>query len=111
MSLTYNRNKRGPRAEPWGTPHCVIRLSETKLSTAVVCLRSNKYERSQSFTIPRIPQKCSLLRRIEWSTVSNAFFKSIKIPQVYLLLFLFLCITLRMSRFACCVLWPPLKQN
>ena len=43
--------------------------------------------------------------------MSNAFFKSIKIPQVYLLLFIFLCITFRMSRIACCVLWPPLKPN
>ena len=55
MSLTYSRNKRGPRTEPWGTPHCVLKLTETKLPTAVVCLRSNKYERNQSFTIPRIP--------------------------------------------------------
>ena len=33
MSLTYKRNKRGPRIEPWGTPHSSFPGSEKLFST------------------------------------------------------------------------------
>ena len=27
-SFIYRRNKRGPRTDPWGTPHVMFRISE-----------------------------------------------------------------------------------
>ena len=65
MSLTYSRNKRGPRTEPWGIPHCVIWLSETSCQLRLFACDQNKYEGNQSFTIPRIHRNAVLLRRIE----------------------------------------------
>ena len=36
-SLIYNMNNRGPRIDPWGTPHVIDLIVDTKVFTLVNC--------------------------------------------------------------------------
>ena len=46
-SLIYRRNSKGPRIEPWGTPHVIIPESDSTPFTQHFCLRSLRYEKNQ----------------------------------------------------------------
>ena len=60
--------------------------------------------------MPRKPWWSNLRKRISWSTVSKAFFRSMKIPHENKRLFIFVCIAFTISRIACrveCALRKP----
>ena len=41
-SLIYIRKRRGPSADPWGTPFLICKIREDVLFTSVYCVRSSK---------------------------------------------------------------------
>ena len=43
-SLMYNRNKIGPRLEPWGTPHFSCLTDDTLLFTEHIWFRPERYD-------------------------------------------------------------------
>ena len=71
--MRYNK---GPSIVPWGIPQVKVQLLERKPLTAHFCVQLSKYEESNSETFPLIPYEFSLDNKIEWLTVSNAFFRS-----------------------------------
>ena len=80
ISLMYNKKNNGPRTDPWGTPHFTKPISDyTPLSTVNWRLLI-RYDLENIFAWPRIPQQSNFRNIISWSTVSNAFLKSINIP-------------------------------
>ena len=87
-SLAYIKIKSGPNIDPCGTLHVIVRhLERLLLSYAIFCfvlLRSWKAK-------PRLfPQNYNekILFKILWSTVSNAFFRSMKISKANKLTYL-----------------------
>ena len=103
VSLINIRNRRGPSTQPCGTPHGTISLTGINESISVVWVRLNRYDENQSLTMPRTPEWFNLLSKIEWSTASKAFFKSMKIPHDNSLLSMFFCKELTISIIACWV--------
>ena len=49
-SFIYNKNRRGPRTDPWGTPQYIVVRPESKPFMDIYWLQLN-----QSFETPRIP--------------------------------------------------------
>ena len=80
-SLMYIRKSKGPSTEPWGTPMFKARVSDISLLIAVCWVLSARYVLNNFKGIPLTPYCSSLARRMSWSTVSNAFWKSRKTPQ------------------------------
>ena len=76
MSLTYTRNKSGPRIDPWGTPQVTFWKGDKVPPISTGCLRFVKYEWNHSLEHVSKPKAWSLLIRMQWSTVSNAFWRS-----------------------------------
>ena len=73
----YNVNKTGPNTEPWGTPYKSGRGFEVDPLTMTDWNRWETYEQNHLRTLPLIPKVISRrLRRIEWSSVSNAALRS-----------------------------------
>ena len=73
----YNVNKTGPNTEPWWTPYKSGRGFEVGPLTMTDWNRSETYEQNLLRTLPLIPKVISRrLRRIEWSSVSNAALRS-----------------------------------
>ena len=69
-------NRRGPRTEPCGTPHC--RTDEVdSWPTNTDWVRQLKYEINQSRTVPEQPKVLrKLVIRMLWSVVLKAAYKS-----------------------------------
>ena len=78
--LMYNRNSRGPRIEPWGTPQYMKLISEFTLLITVTWVLSERKSRKRLRLAPLNPYSSNFDRRISWSIVSNTFFKSINRP-------------------------------
>ena len=75
----YRLKSRGPRMDPWGTPHVSGVEDEDQLPIVTEKLLSSRYELSQFKTVPDSPTQCSSQwRRMAWSTVSNAALRSSK---------------------------------
>ena len=69
----YIMNSRGPRTEPWGTPHKQAHEEERWLSHLTRKVRDDKYDLNQFKTDPWIPnQEDRRVIRMSWSMVSNA---------------------------------------
>ena len=54
-SLMYIKNSKGPRSDPWGTPHVVFLASEMMSFTLSLCARDVKYDLRKSWALPLIP--------------------------------------------------------
>ena len=59
-SLMYNKNSKGPRIEPWGTPQWIVFVTE--LVSTNWCLPF-RYFLIQSFEIPRITAMIKFLKK------------------------------------------------
>ena len=69
----YNKYNKGPRTDPWGTPHFNARCEEWLFPTLTNSLREDRYDFSHLSTVPWKPKQVdSLVTRRVWSTVSNA---------------------------------------
>ena len=77
-SLIYKRKNNGPSTDPCGTPHLIWEASDKQLLAKHLCDRSCKYVVNQISVFVSNPYHSSFFNKMEWSTVSNAFFKSIK---------------------------------
>ena len=71
-SVIYNRNSSGPRIVSYGTRQVNGWLMEH------ICVRFSKYNLNHLDAFPHMPWWLNLDKRISWSTVSKAFFKSRK---------------------------------
>ena len=66
-------NRRGPRMEPWGTPHVILVCSDVKLPIDAKYFLFSKYDLNQFSTVPERPAQFSgSLSNILWSTVKAA---------------------------------------
>ena len=48
-------NKRGPKMDPWGTPHVMLAGVDNTLSRETCWERFFKYDEIQLFALPQIP--------------------------------------------------------
>ena len=55
MSFMYIKKSRGPKIDPWGTPHVMSKSGEETPSNTTDCLREERYEEKQQFAGPLIP--------------------------------------------------------
>ena len=76
-SLMYNRNSRGPRNDPSGTPQRMKLVSEFTLLITVTWVLPESKARKRLMLAPLNPYSSNFDKRIRWSIVSNVFFKSI----------------------------------
>ncbi len=72
-------NKKGPRMDPCGTPIITGCSSERDRLKLTCWIRLDKYDLNHSSSLPSTPYATSFLSNVPWSTVSNAFLRSIKI--------------------------------
>ena len=79
MSLTQIRKSKGPRIEPWGTPHNIRPLSESWFSMLIKNIPSETYDWNYVMHLSEKPMALSFLKRISWLYVSNAFWRSVNI--------------------------------
>jgi hypothetical protein len=86
-SLTNKMYNSGPRILPWGTPEVIGREGEVYPSMYVLCVLLQRYDLSNARGRPLMPRLYSLSSRMLWSTVSNAFLRSISITRQELELF------------------------
>ena len=61
-SSTNNRSNIGPSRDPWGTPDVSGNSREVAPRTVTCCLRSCKYERNQSWSLPVMPYSFIYMR-------------------------------------------------
>ena len=54
-SFVYNKNNKGPRTEPCGTPHNTVRTLELTPFTTVNCFLSVRYDLKNSKASPLMP--------------------------------------------------------
>ena len=80
-SFMYNKDRSGPRPDPWGTPQFIIARPDSYPFVDTYWLRLDKQDLKQSFKTPQIPLRFNCASSIWWSTVSKAFCKSAKTPQ------------------------------
>ena len=76
ISLIYNKNKYGPRTEPWGTPAEVLVQVEWKPSWMTLCFLSERQLENQLRREPQIPYFLSLNKRPLCHTLSSALLTS-----------------------------------
>ena len=82
----YNKNKRGPKMDPCGTPNLIEIYDEKVWFKAVNWDLDLKYEVYKDKTGPLNPYLNSLRSRTSWLTESKAFARSRNIEQVFNLL-------------------------
>ena len=63
-SLIYSKNSRGPKIDPWGTPHVIFKKDVFCPSTSIYCFLSERQLSNHSKLLPLTPYKLSFLRRI-----------------------------------------------
>ena len=80
-SFTCDKNRRGPRTEPWGTSQFTVARANLLLFVETNWLRLNRYSLNQLLKTPNIPLWSNFANSIWWSTVSKAFYKLTKTPQ------------------------------
>ena len=69
----------GPRTDPCGTPHFTSHIEESTPFITVNCFLLPRYDIKKLFACPRIPYLSNMSSNISWTTVSNAFVRSMKI--------------------------------
>ena len=60
----YNRNKIGPRLEPWGTPHFSCLTGDILLFTEHILFRPERYDSNHFKLVPLIPHNSSYDNRM-----------------------------------------------
>ena len=76
IGMQYMVKRRGPRTDPWGTPHSSRWWRETTSPILIASVLSDKYEVSHASADPRIPIEYNCRSSILWSTVSKAAVRS-----------------------------------
>ena len=76
ISFMTIKNRRGPKIDPYGTPHWITLGFESTLFIDTHCSLFVRHERYQSKAIPRTPRVFNFDSRISWLTQSNALRKS-----------------------------------
>lgn len=105
-------NRRGPKMEPWGTPHVILVCSDVKLPIDTKYFLFSKYVLNQFSTVPERPaQFSSRLSNMLWSTVLNAVLRSSKTKTDILPLSVFRHMSLNTLVRAVSVLWFCLKPD
>ena len=64
MSFAYRRNRRGPKKDPWGTPHKTCSGSEKNLFKFTLNFQYDRYDFNQRMTSLENPKNSILLIRI-----------------------------------------------
>ena len=82
ISLTYIRKSKGPRIDPWGTPHKIFEMLECLFSMLTKNARSVKYEWNQFTVSLQKPIALNFSISILWSIASNPIWRSISIIPV-----------------------------
>ena len=80
-SCTYRRKSRGPRIDPWGTPHVIFRGDERCPCTQHNCSLSVRYDLNHLQEGSPTPYSASFFSNTLWSTVSNALERSRKVTE------------------------------
>ena len=79
----YKVKSKGPKTEPFGTPHDVGNMSEKQLPILMACCLSVRYEVNQLRAVPDMPYHVDRrVMRILWSMVSKAADKSSRVKAV-----------------------------
>ena len=86
MSLIYKRSSTEPNTEPCGTPTVMFDIEELQFLIEEYCFLLLKYDSNQCCMTALTPLCRSLLVKMLWLTVSNAFEKSIYTAMVLCLL-------------------------
>ena len=70
----YNKNKSGPKIDPWSTPHEITLFLDNSPLTLHCCFLFIKYDSGHFSSMPRI-QNCSLIlfNKMCWFIESIAF--------------------------------------
>ena len=110
-SFMYNKNRRGPRIDPWGTPSRISKRGLNLFLMLTNCLRFLRYDLNHSSSMPIIPYLLSLLKSISWLQVSNAFLRSQKIAIVCFFLLRASVILFKKWTIGCDVECADLKPN
>ena len=85
-SFTYKINRGGPKTEPCGTPQLIVSILVFLFSLIWMnCLLFERQLSTHPWFLFVIPYISNFLRKMDWSTVSTAFDRSMNIPSVYLL--------------------------
>jgi hypothetical protein len=62
----YNKKSKGPRLDPWGTPHTMPFCSDLAVWIVHICCLSLRYDLKRSRGFPLIPYCSSFNKRILW---------------------------------------------
>ena len=73
ISLTYSKNRSGPKIDPWGTPQEILDKSEKWLFMLTLNARSDKYDLNHATVFSEKQIACDLSRRNSWFIVSTGF--------------------------------------
>ena len=84
MSLINNKNRMGPRTEPWGTPEVTGMLSQEEPSTTTCWEHTLRKSSMQFRFLTRILYLLRLVRSLPCETLSKALLKSITMQSTYL---------------------------
>ena len=82
ISLTYSKNRRGSKIDPWGTTQEILDKSEKWMFMLTVYARFDKCNLNHATVFSEKPIVCNLPRRISWFIVSKDFWRSISIIPV-----------------------------
>ena len=77
-SLIYNKNNKGPKAEPCWTPRWKVLVSDRKPEIQINCFLCVRKKRNNLFPRLLIPYSDTCVRSISWSSVSDEFCRSTK---------------------------------
>jgi len=83
-SLIYNRNSSDPKIVPWGTPQLNDQLLESDALMEHIRVRFSKYDWNHLCAFPYMLWSLNFDKRISWSAVSKAFFRSKKTTALIL---------------------------
>ena len=83
-SFRYIMKRSGLKIDPWVTPQIISRLDVFIALPCINCFLFERVPEKHLRLLFFMPHKFSLSMRILWSTVSKAFDKFIKTPNVYL---------------------------
>ena len=85
ISFTYHKKSIGPKMDPWGTPQSKTPDSERLFSRLTVRFQFFKWDSNHLTVSGENPIYFSFFKRIWWSGVSKAFWRSMSIMLVDLL--------------------------
>ena len=83
-SWMYSRKSPGPKTVPCGTPQVILEILYANPLINTICLKSTKYDLNHLFASSWIQWWNNLVKRMLWSTVSKAFWRSTKISHAKL---------------------------